>query len=67
MKTPVYAFVEIDTGIQDRYGTLKVTGYVTKSILKSNTRRNKRVRVIGHEKTYYPRRKQIITIIPISS
>ncbi len=67
MKTPLYAFVEVDTGIEGRYGTRKITGYVTKSILKSNQYRNKRVKVMGRESVFYPRRKQIITIIPFSS
>lgn len=63
-KKKLYAFVEVDTGIPGRYGTLKIIGYVTNSVLKSNTKRNKRVRVVAGDKVYYPRRKQIITLIP---
>ncbi len=66
MKTPLYALVEIDTGIPNRYDTNKIIGYVTRCILKSNQYRNKRVRVMGNRSVFYPRRKQIITIIPFS-
>ena len=66
MKTALYAFVEVDTGRQSRYGTIKLVGYVTKSILKSNQRRNKRVRVMSNSGIIFPKRKQIITIIPFS-
>lgn len=61
-----YAFVEFETNALNRFGRETVTGYVTKSILKSNSRRNRRVKVICHNGVRYPRRKQIITIIPFA-
>ncbi len=66
MKTKLYAAVQFDTGISNRYGTIKLTGYVTRSILKSNQFRNRRVRVMTGNGVYFPRRKQIVTIIPFN-
>lgn len=69
MKTPLYAFVEFNTNRTGRWGMINDIGYVTKSILKSNKYRSKRVRVIqGGVKGWvsYPRRKDILTIIPFN-
>lgn len=70
MKTKDYAFVEFETGVKNWFGegNIREIGYVTESILKSDKNRNKRVRVhlMNVNPTFrYPRRKNIITIIPL--
>ena len=64
MKMKFYAFVQFKTGETNRYGERTEIGYVTESILKSNTKRNKRVKVYGSNFIKYVQRKKIITIIP---
>lgn len=60
----LYAFVQFETNEVSRYGNVLDIGYVTESILKSNTKRNKRVKVYGSNFIKYVQRKKIITIIP---
>ncbi len=60
-----YAFVQFETGEVSRYGNCTDIGYVTESILKSNTKRNKRVKVYGSNFIKYVQRKKIITISPL--
>ena len=64
MKIKFYAFVQFETGEVNNFGNCKDIGYVTESILKSNTKRNKRVKVYGSNFIKYVQRKKIITIIP---
>ena len=64
MKIKFYAFVQFETGEVNDFGNCKDIGYVTESILKSNTKRNKRVKVYGSNFIKYVQRKKIITIIP---
>lgn len=60
-----YAFVQFETGETNRYGERTEIGYVTESILKSNTKRNKRVKVYCCGKhTKFVKRKNFVTIIP---
>ena len=61
-----YAFVEFKTGETNQWGDeLTETGYVTESILKSNTKRNKRVKVYGSNFIKYVQRNKFITISPL--
>jgi hypothetical protein len=64
-----YAVVEFETADVGRYGKLRNIGYVTESIKKTNSFKNKRVRVYGsdHGKSWtkYIRRKNILSIIPL--
>ena len=65
MKIKFYAFVQFETGETNRYGERTEIGYVTESILKSNTKRNKRVKVYCCGKhTKFVKRKNFVTIIP---
>ena len=65
MKMKYYAFVQFKTGETNRYGERTEIGYVTESILKSNTKRNKRVKVYCCGKhTKFVKRKNFVTIIP---
>ena len=65
MKMKFYAFVQFETGETNRYGERTEIGYVTESILKSNTKRNKRVKVYCCGKhTKFVKRKNFVTIIP---
>ena len=65
MKIKFYAFVQFKTGETNRYGERTEIGYVTESILKSNTKRNKRVKVYCCGKhTKFVKRKNFVTIIP---
>ena len=65
MKMKFYAFVQFETGETNRYGERTEICYVTESILKSNTKRNKRVKVYCCGKhTKFVKRKNFVTIIP---
>lgn len=67
MKTKIYAFVAVELERPNNAGIRYVVGSVTKSILKSDKNKNKRVRVLLIDHTIrYPRRKQIYTVAPIS-
>lgn len=64
----LYAIIEFKTGDVGRYGDITDIGYVTESIKKSNSFRNKRVKVYGANRkswTRYVSRKNIVTIIPL--
>ena len=60
-----YAFVQFETNEVSRYGNILDIGYVTESILKSNIKRNKRVKVYGSNFIKYVQRNKFTTISPL--